>query len=274
MCFFYVVTGALIPVTVYKLLGYSMCYFDNYGYDAIFSIGSERIIVNPSIWFLFCLFELNVLFYLLFLISKKCTHNIVVLGILCLAMGIVGLILSHKKIDLPYFLDSSLKVLPFFYFGYFLRNHTSILYKENTTSTKLFSIIFFVVSMVTIRCINCGWLSVIGNTYGDIKGLMQVYPYGIMGTCAVLLLSKAIGRVPVLSCIGRYSIIVLCIHVYVMCSLVSCFREAIQNKSLCLLVVYLTTVLVCLVLIPIIKKYLGVFTAQKDLIRLNEKNIK
>lgn len=270
--FFYVVTGVLLPVIVYRLCGHSMLHYSKYGFEAIFSIFSERIIVNPSIWFLFCLFELNVLFYLLFMISKNCKHSIVVLGILSLAMGIVGLFLSYKKIDLPYFLDSSLTVLPFFYFGYFLRNHTSILYKENTKRTKLFSYIFFVVSMVIIRCFNYGWLSVIGNTYGDIKGLIQVYPYGIMGTCAVLLLSKAIGRVPVLSYIGRYSIIVLCTHVFAMRSMALCFRDTIENKSMCLLVVYLTTILLCLALIPVVKKYLGVFTAQKDLIRLDKKN--
>lgn len=34
----------------------------------------------------------------------------------------------------------------------------------------------------------------------------------------------------------------------------------------------MATILVSLVLIPLLKKYLGVFTAQKDLIRLDEKN--
>lgn len=266
--FFYVVTGVLIPVTVYRLWGYSMLSYSSYGYEAVSSIFSERVIVNPAIWFLFCLFEVNLLFFVLYMLSKSIRYGKVVLGILSFVIGIVGLLLSYKKIDLPYYLDSSFTVIPFFYFGFFLRNHTSILTKKNTRFTIILSLVYIVITLLIIRYFHYGNLSIISNTYGGKKALLQVYPYGMMGTCAVLFLSKIVGRVPVLSYLGKYSIIVLCTHAYVMRLVAICFKGGVENENLSLLLVFLATVLVCFFLVPIFKKYLGVFVAQKDLIRL------
>lgn len=230
---------------------------------------SERVIVNPSIWFLFCLFEVNVFFYCLLLFSKVFPKSHIVLGGLSLVFGILGLFLAYKRIGLPYFLDSSFAMLPFFYFGYFLRNHTGILSLETSFKTVVLIIVYIVVALSIIHFFNYGWFSVFENTYGGIKGCLQVYPYGMMGTMTVLLLSKLLGRVPVLSYIGRYSIIVLCTHFYVINFMNNCFKGTVANGRIRLLLVFVTTILVCLLLIPVFKKYLAVFTAQKDLIILD-----
>ena len=108
----------------------------------------------------------------------------------------------------------------------------------------------------------------IENSAGGLKGCAQVYPYGIMGTMSVLLLSKMIGKIPVLTYIGRYSIIVLCTHIYVI-HLVNQFVRVAEGSSMRLPFVFIVTVLGCLALIPLFKKYLAYFTAQKDLIKIN-----
>lgn len=266
--FFYVVTGVLIPVVVYRLFGYSIAHYNSYGFRAVLSIFSERIICNPSIWFLFCLFEVNVFFYILFFIAKHFKKSSLLLGILSFVLGVVGLFLSYKNIQLPYYVDSSFTALPFFYFGFFLRNHTSFLYRKNSTSSVWLSIVFIIATYLVIHFFSFGRLSIIDNTVGGPRGYAQVYPYGIMGTMAVLLLSRLIGRVPVLSYIGRYSIIVLCTHVYVLHLMNNC-TGGIENKSVRLLLVFISSVVVCGILIPLFKKYLGYFTAQKDLIKVS-----
>ena len=106
------------------------------------------------------------------------------------------------------------------------------------------------------------------NTAGGLKGCAQVYPYGILGTMSVLLLSKMMGKIPILTYIGRYSIIVLCTHVYVI-HFVNHFIRLAEGTSLRLTVVFVMTVLGCLALIPLFKKYLAYFTAQKELIRVS-----
>lgn len=266
--FFYVLTGVLIPVALFRFWGHSIAFYDGYGLEAVFSIFSERIICNPSIWFLFCLFEVNLLFYLLYYISHRFERHNLVLGILSLVVGLCGLFMAYKRIKLPYYIDTSCTAIPFFFFGYYLRNHTSILTTENNSKSVCFSIVFIIVSALCIHFFNYGRLSMIENVAGGLKGCAQVYPYGIMGTMSVLLLSKIIGTVPILTYLGRYSIIVLCTHVYVI-HFVNHFLRITQESDLRLLVVFVITVLVSLALIPLFKKYLAYFTAQKDVIKVS-----
>lgn len=265
--FFYLLTGILIPVTVFRLFGYSLAFYDSYGFKAFQSIFSERIICNPSIWFLFCLFEVNLLFYVVFFISKLFEHSTFILGLLSSGIGLFGLFLAYNKIQLPFYFDSCFTVLPFFFFGFYLRNHTTILNSANSKSSIFLSAVFIIVSMVIIHCFNFGRLSVIDNTAGGLKGCAQVYPYGILGTMSVLLLAKMIGKIPVLSYIGRYSIIVLCTHVYIIDIVRHCF-SFVEGPGVLLAMVFIMTNLVCLLLIPLFKKYLPCFTAQKDLIKI------
>ena len=266
--FFYVVTGVLIPVVVFRLFGHSIVFYDSYGFEAILSIFSERIICNPSIWFLFCLFEVNLLFYLLYYISRHFKRSTLILGILSFVVGLFGLFLAYKRIKLPYFIDSSCTAIPFFFFGYYLRNHTSILKTGNSKKSVCLSIVFILISFLAIHFFNYSLLSMIENTAGGLKGCAQVYPYGIMGTMSVLLLSKMNGKIPVLTYLGRYSIIVLCTHVYVI-HFVNYYLQFAKGTSLRLPFVFIITVFGCLALIPLFKKYLAYFTAQKDLIRIN-----
>ena len=84
---------------------------------------------------------------------------------------------------------------------------------------------------------------------------------------SVLLLSKIFGKVPLLSYIGRYSIIVLCTHVYVIHLVINCMT-GITDTRFALPAVFIVSVLVCAMLIPVFKKYLACFTAQKDLIKV------
>lgn len=206
-------------------------------------------------------------FYLLFYIAGHFKNSSFILGLLSFTFGIMGLFLSYKGIQLPYFLDSSFTALPFFYFGYFLRNHTSFLYQKNSSTSTWISFVFIIGTYLIIHFFNYGKLSIIDNTVGGPRGYAQVYPYGIMGTMAVLLLSRIIGKVPILSYIGRYSIIVLCTHVYVLHLMNNCIK-GIDSTGLRLLCVFVSTVLICGILIPFFKKYLGYFTAQKDLIKV------
>lgn len=200
--FFYVVTGVLIPVVVYRLFGHSIAFYSSYGLEAILSIFSERIICNPSIWFLFCLFEVNMLFYMLYFISGHFKRSSLILGILSLVVGLSGLFLAYKRINIPYFIDSSLTAIPFFFFGYYLRNHTSILKTGNTGKSVCFSFLIILISILTIHFCNYGLLSMFENTAGGLKGCAQVYPYGILGTMSVLLLSKMMGKIPILTYIA------------------------------------------------------------------------
>ena len=80
----------------------------------------------------------------------------------------------------------------------------------------------------------------------------------VIGT---LLLCKKIGRLPVVSYIGRYSIIPLGIH-WVLIHYINKIMPSLPYSTL---VIFVLTVTISICLIPVFIKYFPYFTAQKDL---------
>ena len=76
-----------------------------------------------------------------------------------------------------------------------------------------------------------------------------------------------IGRLPLISYWGRYSIMVLCSHnlvLYVMCPLL---KRYLSGGAL-LFVSFAVAMLACHLLIPLMRRFLPHVTAQKDLIKV------
>lgn len=267
--FFFAVGGVILPILFYKGFDIYIWSYKYYGFDAFKYAFSEHYICNPSIWFLVCLFEVNILFYLICKISKfKCKNKYIadyVTIVLSLMVGCFGILLSVLHINIPYFMDSAFSATPFFVFGWLLRNKTYFLYLKRTKSIVVYSILFICSSMIIIHFFNYGNLSIMSNKFGGKLGVMQFYPYGIIGTISILSLARLMGNILLVSYLGRYSIIVLCIHAYIIqfsahiASLIGIYN---------LPVVFILTSLICALAVPFFKRYLAYFTAQKDLIKI------
>ena len=116
------------------------------------------------------------------------------------------------------------------------------------------------------------------NTYSS--PLLLVYLAGLLGTLGILLLSRVIKWLPIISYIGRYSIIVLCTHMAVMkvvlalLSLLpkdsgaSCWSTLWQNNAVQSWTVLALTITGCVFCCWLLHNYLPWFTAQKDLIKI------
>ncbi len=265
--FFFAVGGVILPVLLYQFWGIRIWSYKNYGFEAFALVFSENTICNPSIWFLFCLFEVNILFFIVQLLANhlRYKNELVVITILSFLCGCFGIFMYMQNINLPYLLDSAFSTLPFFYFGWLLRNKTNFLYWENTTKNIVLTLLLISVSTLFIHFFNHGSLSIRLNSYGGKLGVIEFYPYGIIGTLCVLSLARIAGNIPFVSYLGRYSIIVLCTHAYVI-QFSSWMTSVFCVKSLS--VVFLVTSIICFAVIPFFKRYLGVFTAQKDLIKV------
>lgn len=89
---------------------------------------------------------------------------------------------------------------------------------------------------------------------------------------AVLLLCKMIGKLPVISFCGRYSIIILCLHhlIYRPVKLGLNHYEIVGQTGAT--VTAIITLAVCIGLIPLSRKCIPYFTAQKDLIKIKKKH--
>ena len=219
---------------------------------------------NEPIWFLLCLFEMNVLFYVIQLVAGTISQRLKTIMVLALTIlcGIGGLALSVNQINLPLYFGSALSALPFFAFGWWLRNHTQFLAYEVNLYRDI---------PLLVGCGLVVWLLASQVNYGknvyDVHGIWSIYFTGIAGTVMVLSLSRIIKRIPGVSFWGRYSIIILCTHYVVLQPLFVIFMKRLSGVAL-MCAVFVATMVTCHFLILFMKRYMPHVTAQKDVIRI------
>lgn len=220
---------------------------------------------NEPIWFLLCLFEESLLFYGIFHVSQKFSKWRD-LSLLCLTIlfGIVGLFLGVKHINLPLFFDSALSSLPFFAFGFFVFRKSEIL-KPNKYDKYLPIFIVLAFALVFVFCIPYSFM---GNSF-TYQACRVVYFCGMLGTYGVVMLSKMMKRLPLISYLGHYSIMILVTHVEVYKFWVSVLKAVGLPWEYSCYPNLLLTLLSYLVLIPLMIKFLPHVTAQKDIIKVS-----
>lgn len=260
----------LIPFLFFYLLGYSVFYVVNWiepglivsDAKSILDVFTQRQYFNGPIWFLLALFWTNIMFCVIHeYLSKEWLRAIVVLLI-----GAVGMYLGRNDIYLPCVVDSAMTALPFFYFGYWLKQSDLLSANRYDRYNWLWVLLLYGVSVIL------SWRfggAHVGFHYNNIWGNIGVICLlSVCSVMTVLLFCKIVKYVPFVSYCGRYSIILLCTHhlFYRPIKLVLMKLEFVPMEY----VVWITailTLLCCYVSIPLCIKYIPYFTAQKDLIK-------
>lgn len=231
---------------------------------------------NSAIWFLLCLFYVNLLFYVVYLIAfqiKKKEKQSLVVFILSMVVGGIGLCFWKFNINLPAFIDSAFTSVPFFCFGYLVKNHTKIL--ENNRFDKyllLISIMLFVLVGSVALLFGEGYS--LKYNHFTVKSAIIAYPCGLLGTLGVILFSKKVNRIPIVSKYGRYSIMILVTHKFLMEMYALLFKTLGVTDSVAVYLNLGVTLLSYLLLIPFMKKFMPHVTAQKDIIPVgNQKTV-
>lgn len=221
-------------------------------------------IVNLPLWFLLSLFWCNIMYYLIHSASK----SVVVKCCMVLSATLLGVILCKYQIILPLYVRSSLIALPFFYMGILLGN-TSFLYPNKYDRySLLIAVLFLGCAYAIYFCYDSDHAPFMSIFYGTWENnLILVYLNSLLMVLGVLMLCKTITWLPVISYMGRYSIMILVIHILILGNLAEVINLILgyaMGPEECL--VY--TLLLCWLLIPMMKKYLPYVTAQKDWFRL------
>lgn len=221
---------------------------------------------NGPIWFLLCLFEVNVLFFLIQwlagIISQRYKAGIVLY--LTLLFGVGGLLLSYFKLQIPFYVDTAFTCLPFFVFGWWMNRHTRFLaYRVN-----LWRDVPLLIAGAVILWLFAERVEYVRNFYVR-DGIWYIHLTGIAGTVMVLTLARLIKRLPLVSYWGRYSIMILCTHLLVIRGIVYLAKGHISGWVL-FTVLLATTLAVCHFLIPFMKRYMPHVTAQKDVIKIEK----
>ena len=262
--FFYLLGAVLIP-NILHVFGYDVRNANVLGIKSlyIFLIPEQRNFPNGPIWFLLCLFNVNLIFYCIFLLCKKLKDYFVIGLLVCsMSIGSFGFYLGTQNIYLPLFLDTACTSLPFFCFGYLFRAHSTILVPNKHDKY---------LPIWTIACFIFIYLFAIKVSYhfNHFNGSMiALYSCGLIGTLFVIFLSKILKRLPLVSYWGRYSIIILCTHNLVVQFLAIFLKQLPISKEAMCFSNLIITMLLYLLIIPFCKKYLPYVTAQKDVIKV------
>ncbi len=256
--FFFLLTSCLLPnaIAVWKGQPVDISLF--------WSFFTPEFFPNFPIWFLLCLFELNIIFYIIYLIAEKCgQHHILVMSILSFLIGGIGYTLGHQRINLNMFLDSAMSALPFFFIGFVTRKYTHILEKGKLDKWN----IPMAVALMSITYIFAHHIDYSTNKFTNVS-FLTVYGCGLTGVFAVIFLSKAIGRLPFISYIGRYSIMLLCTHFLIITPLNGKLREMIPSEWTIIIINLVITLALYAIIIPFMKRFMPHVTAQKDVIKV------
>lgn len=259
------VNKLLVPFVFFFLISYLagvICHFlgfyekgiiqDPFEWTIIFEMfWKERYTYNAPIWFFVSLFEVSVYSYFLI---EKLKNNYTYLIIAAFLCGSIGFGLTYMDIDLPLHLDISLRYVPFFIIGYIVKQKSPLLY-PNPYDTY-----------IPLALLALGTLTYLLAPVEPLDNVLFHYIAGLCGILFVILLSKKLVHVPIISYIGRYSLVVLGTHTFLVGPLRYIFSKFIPNQEMMFLATWITIIVISRGLIPVLIKLFPAFLAQKDLI--------
>ena len=257
----------LIPFLFFYIGSYAIFYICNALFPGLIVSEAKGILdvftqiqyFNGPIWFLLALFWCNLLFCLISLNIQRDTLRFAAVMILFA----IGYTLETNNIFLPCVMDVAMVGMPFFYFGYLLKKstmlHPGIYDKYNLViSIFLFAVAYGIDTAYSPRIYFHDKI-ISGN-------LFALALLATSSVIALLLLCKQIKRIPIISYIGRYSIIPLCLHHLIYRPLQLLVNHLPHSEEYGKYLVAMLTIAICIVSIPLCIKYIPYFTAQKDLI--------
>lgn len=228
-----------------------------------FSFVNSKEMVNIALWFLLALFWSNVFFLIIYKVSK----NRYILGLLSAVVGVGSMIcFNYYGITLPLYIDSGIVALPFFYLGYMLKS-SNILYPNSYDKYNILVIMMLI--FVAVLCFYSGDKPYIGFGSLDFEGNPALFYIGAVSiVIAFILICKKAGPIFGLRYIGRYSLIILGVHLTIISTASNGFRllGIDQEASYFSFMVFFLSIIVSSALIPILIKLFPKFTAQEDLI--------
>lgn len=237
-------------------------------YTDFASTGAVIDKIWTPLWFLRCLFLMNVIFVVAYYgirrIKMSETASEILLGACMLALGIIGYPLGNLHLTF----GTVLTCMPYLWSGYILNRKLHLLQRNIPCWC---AIIISIALFALIHYMHLGENLYFLNEYDSPIPLL--YLSGFAGTLAVLLLSSVIKWMPIISYIGRYSIIVLCTHMLTVTLLVAALHflpEPCRGRGYLESLIFLTlTIAISVLCCWLLKKYLPWFTAQKDLIKVS-----
>ena len=246
---FFIILSYLSPCILYYVFHFDLPRLE---YGSLLRSLLDCNYPNIAIWFLICLFIINIVSYMLYylMISFKNGYLLSISILLCLFLLTQIDILEDK------YVSTAILNLPYFIGGYLFFRKTKLMHANINNKFLILASLLFFTSCIVLY--NLFMPSMIGG-----------YICGFAGIFGILSIAKSITYIPIISYIGRFSIIVLCIHCFIInCSI---YLKNYIDIHFCtvkypVFFITLLTFTLCLCLIPIMRRYMPHITAQKNLL--------
>lgn len=244
------------PFLFFYLVSYIFFYIGMYYYPelikteakGIYDAFNQRQWFNGPIWYLLCLLWTSIWAFLIIkIVQKKWIQSIIVIII-----GCFGAYLGEKYIYLPLMIDVSMTALPFYFFGYLLKNTNILVNRRRTKSDIVWSIGLFVLVLVLCLLMPNNRVGFHTNTIEGSYLLSIVIT--IPAVFSVLMLCRYINTLPFITFFGAFSIVPFSIHHLIYRPLII-FAEPFPEPFR-LWIVAIITVVLCGCLIPLFRNYL------------------
>lgn len=261
----------IIPYIVFYLVDYVIWLIlqfnrikDGQLYYIIEPIVSGLLVIrsnfNGAIWFLPCLFILEIIFYFIIKVSKEKFIRVSIFVSISMVLGIIYS--KYINIPLPFSMDIALNALFFYYLGYIVKVKNI---KLNKGENK-FSIVVIIILLISFSELNV-FVDMFAGIYGNrILFLMNA----IIGIIFMFNITRFIKKSSLLEFIGRNTLIILAIHQQFVIRPLSVFLKATNDTEIiCFTIIYfMLSMLISYFFVFIINKYipwiLGSITNDKN----------
>ena len=208
---------------------------------------------NGSLWFLVSLFETYMLYLVL---NQVCKGKIEWTLTLSLLLSVIG-----YYFKMPFFLDTSITCLPFVVVGTMIRRYKLLEYcKSNVIRFGLALVCFGIILLL-----HPDKFHFYRNDY-EHDPIWMVWCCGVLGSVGILLFSSMMNKLPVVSYVGRYSIIVLGTHAIFIPDLLA-LTQRWMSVNVSILVSSIVVLAISILMISTLKRWVPKCVAQSDLIK-------
>lgn len=228
----------------------------------IAKVNMELYSPNVVMWFLPCLFIMNIIFYIIMKLPNKCK------SIAILSLFIFGCILNYYNVILPFAIETALINCIFVFIGYYFKCYSKNLFKNYKISLLIITlfIIIFIFSILTNNNVN-----ILEHKYNNYIIFLLG---GVSGSFITIVISYIINKCKiinkVLEWLGINSILIMCMHEpikRIVIKLISIFThiniEILRSSFIYSLLILSITIILIYPTIIIINKHFPFITGKK-----------
>ena len=209
---------------------------------------------SNALWFLLSLFEVNIIYYIIQKYLPR-TWQYVAIAVIAAA----GWFIARSGFMLPMQLDTAMVSLPYFMLGHLFKHFDALTpHKRDTWGYALLpvvlAVLFFIAPEISIHD-------------RILPGFFLLYTVPFIAISSLFWFCKNLPHIPIITYIGRYSLIVLGTHSIILGPIRSVVFKLIGESYGSYWVVLAVVIAAELIIIPIMITLFPKFTAQKELIK-------